>query len=96
MAQNEAQEIEMQTNELLRAGLIEAFPPGEIPLFCSPTFLVDKKESKTKRMVIQFCKPLEFIFSKVVCQTDDVCRKENTLQRDKVTLAIIPCRNEQA
>ena len=56
MAQNEAQEIEMQTNELLRAGLIEAFPLGEIPLFCSPTFLVDKKESKTKRMVIQFRK----------------------------------------
>ena len=49
-------EIEQQAEELLKAGLIEAFPPGEIPLVCSPTFLVDKKESKTRRMVIQFRK----------------------------------------
>ena len=50
------QEIEQQANELLQAGLAEAFPPGEIPHFCSPTFLVDKKDSKTRRMVIQFRK----------------------------------------
>ena len=50
------EEIEQQANELLKAGLIEAFPPGEIPLVCSPTFLVDKKESKTRRMVIHFRK----------------------------------------
>ena len=48
------QEIEQQAEELLKAGLAEAFPPGQIPHFCSPTFLVDKKESKTRRMVIQF------------------------------------------
>ena len=49
-------EIEQQAEELLKAGLIEAFPKGEIPLVCSPTFLVDKKESKTRRMVIHFRK----------------------------------------
>ena len=56
MAVNDQNEIEQQANELLKAGLIESFPPGEIPLVCSPTFLVDKKDSKTRRMVIQFRK----------------------------------------
>ena len=50
------EEINMQAEELLKAGLAEAFPPGQIPHFCSPTFLVDKKDSKTRRMVIQFRK----------------------------------------
>jgi len=50
------QELELQAEELLKAGLAEAFPLGQIPHFCSPTFLVDKKESKTRRMVIQFRK----------------------------------------
>ncbi len=50
------QELELQAEELLKAGLAETFPPGQIPHFCSPTFLVDKKESKTRRMVIQFRK----------------------------------------
>ena len=50
------QELELQAEELLKAGLAEAFPLGQIPHFCSPTFLVDKRDSKTRRMVIQFRK----------------------------------------
>ena len=49
-------EIEIQAEELLKAGLAEAIPPDQIPHFCSPTFLVEKKESKTRRMVIQYQK----------------------------------------
>ena len=56
MSINEQQEINLQAEELLKAGLAEVFPPGEIPHVCSPTFLVDKKDSKTKRMVIQYRK----------------------------------------
>ena len=52
----EQQEINLQAEELLKAGLAEIVPPGEIPHVCSPTFLVDKKDSKTKRMVIQYLK----------------------------------------
>ena len=46
MCEEDCQEIEMQVNELVGAGLVEPFPPGEFPTYCSPTFLVDKKESK--------------------------------------------------
>jgi len=53
---NEQQEINLQAEELIKAGLAEVFPPGETPHVCSPTFLVDKKDSKTKRMVIQYRK----------------------------------------
>ena len=49
-------EINLQTEELLKAGLIECFPPGQIPPVCSPTFLVDKKGSSSRRMVIHFGK----------------------------------------
>ena len=57
------EELELQAEELVKAGLAEAYPPGKFPEVCSPTFLVDKKDSKTRRMVIQFkklnarCKP---------------------------------------
>ena len=46
----------MQAEELVKAGLAEPFPPGKIHHVCSPTFLVDKKDSKTRRMVINFGK----------------------------------------
>ena len=49
-------EIEKQVQELVDAGLIEPFSVGEFPKHCSPTFLVDKKESKTRRMVGQYAK----------------------------------------
>ena len=63
MPKIEQDELEMQAEELVKAGLAEPFPPGEYPQVCSPTFLVPKKDSKTHRMVIQFrklnsrCKP---------------------------------------
>ena len=56
MTNEDQNEIELQAQELVKAGLAEPYPPGEIPHFCSPTFLVDKKDSKTRRMVIQFRK----------------------------------------
>ena len=56
MPELENKEIEMQAEELVKAGLAEVFPPGQIPHVCSPIFLVEKKESKSKRMVIQFRK----------------------------------------
>ena len=56
MPQNDAQEIEKQVDELIKAGLVEPFPVGTFPKFCTPTFLVDKKESKTRRMVGQYAK----------------------------------------
>ncbi len=63
MPKIEQEELEMQAEELVKAGLAEAFPPGEYPQVCSPTFLVPKKDSQTHRMVIQYrklnsrCKP---------------------------------------
>ena len=46
----------MQAEELIKAGLAETFPVGKIPHVCSPTFYVDKKDSKSRRMVIHFRK----------------------------------------
>ena len=56
MSKEDADEIEKQVNELVEAGMVEPFPVGSFPQHCSPTFLVDKKESKTKRMVGQYAK----------------------------------------
>lgn len=56
MPKEDALEIEKQVQELVDAGLVEPFPVGEFPKHCSPTFLVDKKESKTRRMVGQYAK----------------------------------------
>jgi hypothetical protein len=56
MPAQDAAEIEKQVEELVTAGLVEPFPPGCFPKFCSPTFLVEKKESKSKRMVGQYQK----------------------------------------
>ena len=56
MSTQDCAEIEAQVDELVQAGLVEPFPPGTFPKYCSPTFLVDKKESKTRRMVGQYVK----------------------------------------
>ena len=56
MPQQDCKEIEKQVEELVNAGLVKPFPVGEFPKHCSPTFLVDKKESKTRRMVGQYVK----------------------------------------
>ena len=56
MPQEDSQEIEKQVQELIEAKLVEPFPVGTFPQHCSPTFLVDKKESKTRRMVGQYVK----------------------------------------
>ena len=56
MPQEDALEIEKQVQELVDANLVEPFPIGTFPKHCSPTFLVDKKESKTRRMVGQYMK----------------------------------------
>ena len=49
-------EIENQVQELVDAGLIEPFPVGSFPKHCPPTFLVEKKETKTRRMVGHYVK----------------------------------------
>ena len=54
MAQNEAQEIEMQTNELLRAGLIEAFPLEKYHFFCFQHFLLTKMKLRPKEWSYNF------------------------------------------
>ena len=46
MPQNDAQEIEKQVDELIKAGLVEPFPVGTFTKICTPTFLVDKKGVK--------------------------------------------------
>ena len=56
MPPQECAEIEAQVDELVASGLLEPFPPGESPKYCTPTFLVEKKDSKTKRMVGQYAK----------------------------------------
>jgi len=56
MPQQDAQEIEQQVQELVDANLVEPFPVGTCPKHCSPTFLVDKKDSKTRRMVGKYMK----------------------------------------
>ena len=49
-------EIEKQVQELVDAGLVEPFPVGSFRKHCSPTFLVEKKERKTRRIVGQYVK----------------------------------------
>ena len=56
MPPQDCAEIEAQVDELVQAGLLEPFPPGEFPKYCTPTFLVDKKDSTTRRMVGQYSK----------------------------------------
>ena len=56
MSHQDQEEIHKQINELAQNGLIEPYPKGKTPTHCSPTFLVEKKESATKRMVGQFKK----------------------------------------
>ena len=56
MPQEDCLEIEKQAQELVDAKLVEPFPVGTFPQHCSPTFLVDKKESKTRRMVGNYIK----------------------------------------
>ena len=56
MSDADASEIQKQVQELVEVGLVEAYPKGRTPTFCSPTFLVEKKESRTKRMVGQYKK----------------------------------------
>ena len=64
MPKVDQEELELQGEELVKAGLAEAYAPGKFPEVCSPTFPVDKKESKTHRMVSQSkklnarCKPM--------------------------------------
>jgi hypothetical protein len=52
----DAEEIQRQVDELVQNGLLEPYPKGKTPLHCSPTFLVEKKESASKRMVVHFKK----------------------------------------
>ena len=54
MSPLDCSEIEAQVEELVANGLVEPFGPGEFPQYCSPTFLVSKKDSKTRRMVGQY------------------------------------------
>ena len=56
MSEIDCKEIESQVDELVQSGLVEPFAPGTFPKYCTPTFLVDKKESKTRRMVGQYSK----------------------------------------
>ena len=56
MPEKDVQEIDQQVDELLKANLVEMYPPGEYPKFCSPTFLVEKKGSQVRRMVGNYVK----------------------------------------
>lgn len=62
MAKPDMEEIELQAQELVRAGLAEEFVGNDFPTFCSPTMLVDKEKNKSektstsKRMVIDYRK----------------------------------------
>ena len=56
MSELDCKEIESQVDELVQSGLVEPFAPGTFPKYCTPTFLVDKKESATRRMVGQYSK----------------------------------------
>jgi len=56
MPEKDVLEIDRQVQELIDSGLVEAYPPGTYPKHCTPTFLVDKKESKVRRMVGNYVK----------------------------------------
>ena len=49
-------EIQKQVDELVQIGLVEKYPSNQTPTHCSPTFLVEKKESRIIRMVGQYKK----------------------------------------
>ena len=51
MSKADCEEIDKQVGELLDAGLVREIPHGQYPKYCSATFLVEKKESRSKRMV---------------------------------------------
>ena len=52
----DCEELDRQTDELVQSELVEPFPPGTYPKFCSPMFLVEKKDAKVRRMVGQYSK----------------------------------------
>ena len=56
MPKIEQDEIELQDNEMLKAGLAEEYLGEDFPRFCSPTLLVDKDKGKAKRMCIDYRK----------------------------------------
>jgi hypothetical protein len=56
MSDADASEIQKQVQELVDNGLVESYPKGKTPMHCSPTFLVEKKQSSSKRMVGQYQK----------------------------------------
>ena len=56
MPEKDVLEIDRQVQELIDSGLVGAYPPGTYPKHCTPTFLVDKKESKVRRMVGNYVK----------------------------------------
>ena len=56
MSTVDEEQIQKQVDELVQSGFLEPYPKGKTPLHCSPTFLVEKKESATKRMVGHFKK----------------------------------------
>jgi hypothetical protein len=56
MSEKDSMEIHKQVNELVESGLVESYPRGKTPTHCSPTFLVEKKESQSKQMVGQYKK----------------------------------------
>ncbi len=56
MPEEDVLEIEKQVEELIAAKLVEPYPPGNYPKYCTPTFLVAKKDTTTKRMVGNYVK----------------------------------------
>ena len=56
MPEKDVQEIDRQVQELIDSQLVEVYPPGTYPKYCTPTFLVDKKDSKVRRMVGNYVK----------------------------------------
>ena len=46
MPPQECAEIEAQVDELVASGILEPFPPGEFPKYCTPTFWLRKKTQK--------------------------------------------------
>ena len=56
MPERDVQEIDRQVQELVDAKLVEPYPTGTYPKYCTPTFLVDKKDSKVRRMVGNYVK----------------------------------------
>ena len=66
MPEADVLENEKPVQELVDAGLVEPFPVGSFPKHCSPTFLVEKKESKTRsvRQIEQDDQAPRWLFAK--------------------------------